>query len=133
MRRSFAASLAVFCLIAAPALAAPPAAPGAPAIAQAAAGQTVFAQCKSCHSLEAGKTMTGPSLKGLFGRKSGTLAGYTFSPAMKAYGKTWDEVSLNAYLEAPLKTVKGTKMAFAGVKDPVKRAALIAYLKTATK
>lgn len=106
----------------------------APALAQAPVdGAKVFLQCKACHTLEkGGKNINGPNLHGLFGRKSGTLAGYTYSPAMKAYAKVWDEKTLDVYLAAPQVQVKGTKMAFAGIKNPAQRAAVIAYLKTAT-
>jgi cytochrome c len=63
------------------------------------------------------------------GRKAGTAAGYTYSPAMKAYGKTWTAATLDAYLAAPMQAVPGTKMVFLGVKDAAKRASLIGYLK----
>ncbi|MGD9895284.1 MAG: cytochrome c family protein, partial [Dehalococcoidia bacterium] len=62
-----------------------------------------------------------------------TLPNYAYSKAMKASGITWDELSLDRFLENPLKTLPGTKMAYAGVKDPRERADLIAYLKQATR
>jgi cytochrome c len=104
-----------------------------PALAQAPKpdGAKLFAQCKSCHTIDkAGKDTTGPNLFGVYGRKAGTKAGFAFSTGMKAYGKTWDDASLNAYLEAPLKVVKGGKMSFAGIKNPAQRQAVIDYLKT---
>ncbi len=99
-------------------------------------GSHVFATCKACHSLEAGKNMVGPSLKGLIGRTAGTAAGYSYSDAMKkagADGLKWDEANLAKYIADPKATVPGNKMPFAGVKDPAKLADLIAYLKQAAQ
>lgn len=72
----------------------------------------------------------GPSLFGVFGRKAATGAGYAYSDAMKASGKTWDEATLDTYLAAPMKEVPGTKMTFAGQSDPAKRKEIIEFLKT---
>lgn len=93
-------------------------------------GVQIYQRCQACHSLEYNRT--GPKHCGLFGRRAGTLPNYAYSEAMKASGITWDEWSLDRFLENPLKTVPGTKMAYAGVKDPQERADLIAYLKQAT-
>jgi cytochrome c2 len=89
-----------------------------------------FAQCQSCHSSEPGKNGVGPSLAGVFGTKAAEVAGYNFSPAMKASGLTWDEATLNRYLQSPRTVVPGTKMTFPGIKDDAKRATVIAYLKS---
>lgn len=94
----------------------------------AARGQTLFAQCKICHALEAGKNGLGPSLKGVVGRKSGSAAGFTYSPAMKASGLIWKPPVISEFLTAPMKKVPGTKMAFAGLSKPQDRADIIAYL-----
>jgi cytochrome c len=94
-------------------------------------GAQIYQRCLACHSLEHNRS--GPRHCGLFGRRAGTLPGYTYSQAMKKYGVIWNEQSLNTYLENPLKIVPGTKMAYAGVKDPQERADLIAYLKKATQ
>ena len=105
----------------------------APAMAQdAAAGGVAFqGQCGVCHSADKpAKNKIGPSLLGVVGRKAGTAAGFTYSPEMKAYGQTWGSANLDAYPTAPSRAVPGTKMTFVGVKDPAKRANLIAYLKT---
>lgn len=103
------------------------------AAGDAVAGKAVFNKCRICHSLEAGKTMIGPSLHGLFGRKAGSLDDFRYSIAMKNYGVVWDEASLDKYLTDPQTVVKGTKMVFLGLKDPKERADVIAYLKQATK
>jgi cytochrome c len=89
-----------------------------------------FKICKSCHSVEKGKTVIGPSLFGITGTKAGEVAGYSFSPAMKASGLTWDDATLDAFLTSPMKSVPGTRMTYAGQSDPAKRAEIIAYLKT---
>ncbi len=93
-------------------------------------GEKVFKQCMACHSIKEGENRVGPSLHGIIGRTAGQVAGFNYSAANKASGKTWDDETLFAYLEAPQKSIPGTKMAFAGLKNPQDRADLIAYLKT---
>ncbi|MEN9718345.1 MAG: hypothetical protein RIQ99_1223 [Pseudomonadota bacterium] len=107
------------------------AAPAASATTAAADGKpAAFAQCAACHSTEAGKMGVGPSLAGVYGTKSGEVAGYAFSDAMKNANLTWDDATLDEYLTAPMKKVPGTKMTFAGLTDPTARKAVIEYLKT---
>jgi cytochrome c len=103
-----------------------------PARAQdAAAGEAVFKKnCAICHSTEPGKNKIGPSLAGVVGRKAGTVPNYTYSEANKKSGVTWDEPTLETYLQAPTKFVPGTKMVFAGLKNPEDRKNVIAFLKT---
>lgn len=98
--------------------------------ANAAHGEQVFVQCKTCHVAEKGQNRVGPSLWGVVGRHSGSIEGYAYSAANKNSGITWSEDKLFEYLEAPQKVVPGTKMAFAGLKNPQDRADVIAYLKT---
>lgn len=98
-----------------------------------AAGEKLFAKCKTCHSLEAGANKVGPSLYGVFGRTAGTDEGFNYSDAMKSSGIVWDETTLDQYLTKPKQMVPGTKMTFPGLKDAEDRAALIAYLKQATQ
>ncbi|MBK6800092.1 MAG: c-type cytochrome [Novosphingobium sp.] len=109
-----------------------PAAATTAAATTAAAGAkpAAFAQCAACHSVEPGKHGVGPSLAGIYGTKSGELAGYTFSEAMKKAALTWDDATLDEYLTAPMKKVPGTKMTYAGMSDPAARQEIIAYLKT---
>ncbi|MGQ5701712.1 c-type cytochrome [Sandaracinobacteroides sp. A072] len=95
----------------------------------AAKGRVVFIQCQSCHTLEAGKNRVGPSLHDLIGREAGTVEGFRYSPANKNSHLVWSEETLFTYLENPRKMVPGTTMAYAGLKDPQKRADLIAFLK----
>ena len=96
-------------------------------------GQSRFALCRSCHTLaEGGPNMTGPNLYGVIGRKAGSLAGYTYSAALQAAGFTWDAEHLDTWLADPRGFMPGTKMSFAGLKDPKDRIDLIAYLKVET-
>lgn len=106
-----------------------------PARAQdAAAGEKVFAQCRVCHQVgDAAKNAVGPVLNGLFGRKSGSVEGYTYSAANKNSGITWDEAVFREYIKDPRAKIPGTKMAFAGVKDEARVTDLIAYLHTFDK
>ncbi|OYX91856.1 MAG: cytochrome c family protein [Novosphingobium sp. 35-62-5] len=92
-------------------------------------GKTVFAQCKACHTVEAGKNMVGPSLAGIVGRAAGSVAGFSYSNANKNSGITWTPEKMFQYLEKPARVVPGTKMAFAGLSKAQDRADVIAYLK----
>ena len=102
-----------------------------PASAQdAASGEKVFAQCKACHQVgEKAKNAVGPVLNGLFGRKSGTFEGYSYSPANKNSGITWDEAVFRDYIKDPKAKIPGTKMTFGGLKDPKQVDDILAYLK----
>lgn len=97
------------------------------------AGKKVYKKCKACHSLQAGKKKVGPSLHGVMGNKAGQMKGYKYSKAMKKADITWDDASLDAYLTKPKKFLKGTKMAFAGLKKKKDRDNVIAYIKANTK
>jgi nitrite reductase (NO-forming) len=93
----------------------------------AAAGRLVFRKCQACHSMEPGKVMLGPSLAGILGRKAGSEAGYSYSPAMKQANIVWDAKTLDAYLTDPQKVVPGNKMPFPGLKTDTDRADVIAF------
>ena len=110
--------------------AAPAAEPTVAATTAAGGKPAAFAQCAACHAVEPGKHGVGPSLAGVYGTKSGELAGYAFSDAMKAANLTWDDATLDAYLTNPMKMVPGTKMTFAGMPDAAKRKEIIEYMKT---
>ncbi len=107
-----------------------PTTPEAAPVAAADAAPAAFGICKSCHSVEKGKTLIGPSLAGIVGAKAGDLGGYVASPALKAANLTWDDATLDKWLENPMKLVPGTRMTYAGQADPEKRKAIIEYLKT---
>ncbi len=94
-----------------------------------AAGHQIFAQCSVCHSTD-GTNGVGPTLRGVVGRKAGTVAGFRYSRAMKAADITWDERHLTDYLADPQKEVPGNVMPFAGMSDVKQRADIVAYLVT---
>lgn len=102
---------------------------GAMAQGDAAAGEKSFNKCKACHNVEEAKNKIGPHLVGVVGREAGAVEDYRYSGAMKESGLVWDEETLAAYLADPRSYVKGTKMAFAGLKDAEEIANVIAYLK----
>ena len=119
---------------------------GAPAFAagDAKKGKKVFAKCKACHKVAAGKRGVGPNLNGVIGRTAGTLAKFKYSKDMKAAGVkglVWTEENLFKYLANPKPYVGSfigkkkakTRMVFKGLKKPKDRENLIAYLKEATR
>ncbi len=96
----------------------------------AAAGEKVFAQCRACHQVgQTAKNGVGPVLNGLFGRKAGTIDGYSYSPANKESGLTWDEAVFSEYIKDPKAKIPGTKMFYAGLKEEKRIQDLIVYLK----
>ena len=99
--------------------------------ADPAAGKSAFnSYCSICHSPQAGRNMVGPSLFGVVGRKTGSVPGFHYSPANQNANITWDEATLDKYLQAPRTVIPGTTMTYGGLKDDAKRADLIAYLAT---
>ncbi len=102
-------------------------------LAQAAdveAGKAIFNRCKACHSDKAGENKIGPSLYGVVGRPSGSIAGFKYSEAMTNAKLTWDAATLDKWLTKPAELVKGTKMVFPGLPNQADRDNVIAYLST---
>ena len=94
------------------------------------AGQRSFNKCRACHQVgEAAKNLVGPHLNGMFGRKTGSVEGYSYTDANKNANITWDEKTFSEYIVDPKGKIPGTKMAFAGLKNPQQITDLIAYLK----
>ena len=92
-------------------------------------GEKVFKKCAACHSIsKGGANKIGPALWGVLGRQSGSLADYKYSKAMASYGKKWSFDEMNGFLIKPKDWIKGTKMAYAGLKKIEDRAAVILYL-----
>jgi len=96
-------------------------------------GKAVFEQCAACHSLGEAGDYDGPTLKGVFGRKAGSLEDYRYSAAMKRSGVTWDAMTLDQYVTDPQAFIPGNRMAFAGITEKTERDDLIAYLEIATR
>jgi cytochrome c len=88
-----------------------------------------FSRCAGCHSTQAGQNKIGPSLAGVFGKPSGSVPGYNYSAALKNAHLTWDQQTLDKFLQNPGGVVHGTKM-FATVPDADTRQRVIAYLKS---
>ena len=93
------------------------------------AGEKVFRKCKSCHYVDQEKNKTGPHLVNIIGRAAGSVDGFKYSKAMKDSGLTWDEATLAEFLKKPKAYLKGTKMAFSGLRKDKQIDDLIAYLK----
>ena len=92
-------------------------------------GEKVFKKCAACHSIvKGGKNNIGPALYNVVGRDVGAVDDYKYSKALAAYGKAWTFEELNGYLLKPAKWIKGTKMAFAGLRKEKDRASVILYL-----
>jgi cytochrome c len=101
--------------------------------ADAGHGEKLFVDCASCHTVGTANDTVGPGLKGLFGRKAGSVEDYRYSPAMKRSNITWNAETLDAYLADPQKSVPGNRMPYSGLPNASDRADLIAYLQNATK
>ena len=99
------------------------------ALGDAAHGKKVFKKCSACHIVaKGGKNLIGPVLYGVVGRASASIDGYAYSKALKAHGKNWSFEELNAFLLKPKSYIKGTKMAYAGLRKDKDRASVILYL-----
>ena len=94
-------------------------------------GEKVFKRCSACHMIAAGgKNMIGPNLWSILGKKTGVASGYKYSKALAAYGKDWTFEEMNGFLIKPSAHIKGTKMAFAGLKKEKDRASVILFMNT---
>ena len=99
------------------------------AMGDLAVGEKVFKKCAACHSIvKGGKNNIGPALYNVVGRQIGAISDYKYSKALSEYGKEWTFEELNGYLIKPAKWIKGTKMAFAGLRKEKDRASVILYL-----
>lgn len=106
-------------------------APIAPMLASASieSGAKVFKKCAACHSVDkGGANKIGPALWGVVNRKVGGVDGFKYSATLSGYGKNWSFEELNGFLHKPTRYLKGTKMAFAGLKKDSDRANIIAFL-----
>ena len=118
MKQFFFAAVAGSVLLAAPVFA-----------GDAAMGEKVFRRCKACHYVDKEKNKTGPHLVNIIGRAAGAVEGYKYSKAMAGSGLVWDEATMSGFLTKPKNYLKGTKMAFIGLRKKSDIADVIAYLK----
>ena len=99
------------------------------AMGDLATGEKVFKKCAACHSIiKGGKNNIGPALYNVVNTQIGAVSDYKYSKALSEYGKNWTFEELNGYLIRPAKWIKGTKMAFAGLRKEKDRASVILYL-----
>ena len=92
-------------------------------------GKKVFKKCSACHSInKGGRNNIGPALYNVLGRNMGALEDYKYSKALMAFGKDWTFQEMNGFLIKPASYIKGTKMAFAGLKKEKDRASVILYM-----
>jgi cytochrome c len=88
-------------------------------------GKALYQACTACHSVD--ENDLGPKHRGVFGRRAGSVADYSYSAALKASGLTWDRSTLDRWLANPSQLVPGTKM-YLQISDAQRRADVIAYL-----
>lgn len=104
----------------------------APVVADPSAGERAFQRCYACHSVVEGEDkLTGPNLRGVVGRRAGTLAGFAFSPAMIKAGErslVWTRETLDAFIADPETFLPGTTMSMPSVKNAQERGEVIDYL-----
>ena len=108
-----------------------------PALAQETnAGQVAFNQvCRSCHTTKEGDNRLGPSLRGVIGRKAGSLPNYSnYSDSMKNADLVWDKNNMERFIANPDQVVPGNNMKpFAGVASADERANIVAFLESVAK
>lgn len=93
-------------------------------------GKLLFLRCASCHDISsAASPKIGPNLAGVYERRAGSLAGYSYSPALASASFKWDAPTLDRWLAKPSDVVPGTAMAFGGISSEADRQALISYLR----
>ena len=99
------------------------------ALGDISSGEKIFKKCAACHSIvKGGKNKIGPALYNVVGRQVGGVSDYKYSKALAKYEKTWTFEELNGFLLKPAKWIKGTKMAYAGLRKEKDRASIIKYL-----
>lgn len=96
-------------------------------------GEQVFRRCQACHSLEPGQNKVGPSLHGIMGQPAGEVEGFKYSDSLKESGLVWDDATMTEWLQSPKKLVKGTKMAFPGLRKDEDIRDVIEYIRVSSE
>jgi cytochrome c len=108
------------------------------AAGDAAKGKAAFAKCGICHQVGPGaKTLVGPELNTVVGRKAASIPDYPYSPGMKKLGEqgwVWTPENIDKWTADPKALIPDSPMAlaFTGIPDAAERADIIAYLQTQT-
>jgi cytochrome c len=91
-------------------------------------GKMLFQACAACHDDSANPL--GPTLRGVFGRKSAAISDYRYSGPMMRANLVWDEANLKEYIADPQKKVRGNRMPFGGIGNANDLDDIIVFLKT---
>lgn len=105
----------------------------APATADPVRGETLFAACAACHQTGQTSSRTGPSLRGIIGRPAGSLNDFRYSRAMSQSGIVWSEDNISQFIQHPQGFLRGTRMAFSGIRSEQDRSDIIDYLKSISR
>jgi cytochrome c len=105
---------------------------GMPARAAESAPAAFNNHCRTCHSVKEGDNRLGPSLHNIYGAKSGSSSSYTnYSQGMKSAGVTWDDATLDKFIESPDQVIPNNNMKpYKGIGDQAVRKQIIDFLKT---
>jgi cytochrome c len=91
-------------------------------------GRALFGRrCSGCHTPDSDRE--GPHLRGVYGRRAGSLPGFQYSSAVKKSGVIWKNATLDTWLRDSDSMMPGSAMEFS-VPKPQERADLIAFLRT---
>lgn len=94
-------------------------------------GKDLFEKrCGGCHSLETDKE--GPRLRGVYGRKAGSVPSFKYSDALKSANFAWDATYLDRWLTNTESVIPDNDMDF-HVPKADERADIIAFLRASSQ
>ena len=83
-------------------------------------GKDIFERrCTGCHAMD--QDREGPRLRGVFGRSTGAVPGFGYSPALQKANIVWNETTLERWLTDPDALVPGNNMEFHVAKEQERR------------